>query len=93
MARKQLEIAGTERPSNKTVDAAAENYVEQRDKRMKMSEKEKAAKTALINSMKEAGLTVYRDMSADPPLTVMLEVKDGVKVTEGEPAQAEEADS
>ena len=93
MAKRQLEIAGTERPTIEEVDAAAESYVEQRDKRMHLSEKEKAAKTALIEVMKKHKLSVYRDMSADPPLTVMLEVKDGVKVTEAERAVEEELDA
>lgn len=91
MAKKQLEIVGTERPSNKEVDLAAEEYVEQRNKRMKLTEKEKDAKTALIAVMKKHKLNVYRDESADPPLTVTLETKDGVKVTEAE-RPAEEVD-
>lgn len=92
MAKKQLEIVGTERPTIEEVDATAEAFVTQRDKRMAMGVKEKAAKLALIEAMKKHKLTVYRDMSASPPLTVMLSAKDDVKVTEANTGNEEEGD-
>lgn len=48
MAKKQLEIPGTERPSIKEIEEAAEVYVDARDKRMRMLEKEIAAKANLL---------------------------------------------
>ncbi len=85
MARRQLEIAGTERKTVKEIDAAAEHYVEQRDKRMALSRKEKEAKDLLIGAMKKHNLTVYRDDNTAPPMTVLLtEGKDQVKVSESD---------
>ncbi len=81
---KQLAIAGTERKAIKEVNDAAEQYVEQRDKRMKLTEKEKEAKDALIAVMKKHGLAVYRDDDATPPLTVVLSSSDQVKVSKVE---------
>lgn len=66
MAKRQLEIAGTEQKRIKEVVDAAEAYVEQRDKRIALSAKEKAQKAALVEVMKKHSLTVYRDMEADP---------------------------
>lgn len=81
MSKKQLQVPGTERPTVKEIDDAAEAYVEQRDKRMKLSEKEKAAKDALIGAMKKHALTIYRDDSHSPPLVVYLTTgEDKVKV-------------
>lgn len=83
MARRQTQIPGTEDREIKEVNAAAEAYVTQRDKRMKLTEKEVEAKEALIAVMKKHGLTVYRDDEAAPPLIVTLTPgKDKVKVTE-----------
>lgn len=81
MGKRQLEIAGTERKQIKEIDDAAEAYVEARDKRMKLTEKEVATKQALIDVMKKHGVQTYRDMNADPPLHVIVTPgKDGVKV-------------
>lgn len=82
MAKKQLEIVGTERVTNKEVDTAAEEYVAQRNKRMRQSVKEKEAKVALIETMKKHSLKVYKDESVSPPLVITLSNKDEVKVTE-----------
>jgi hypothetical protein len=79
MAR-QKEIPGTERPKHPEVDAAAEGYVKVRDKRIKLSADEKAAKAALVEAMRAAGLKVYRDDEAG--LIVALAEKTDVKVTE-----------
>jgi hypothetical protein len=70
MARKQLEIAGTERKRIKEVDDAMESYVDARDERMALTEKEVDALAALATVMKKHKLNVYRDDNADPPLVV-----------------------
>jgi hypothetical protein len=51
MSKAQLEIPGTERPVIKAIEDAAENYVAARDKRMKLTEQEVAAKDKLIEVM------------------------------------------
>ena len=81
MARRQVELVGMERKSVKEINDAAEAYVEARDKRMKLTEKEKEAKDALIAAMVKHSLGVYRDDEANPPLVVtLLPGKDNVKV-------------
>lgn len=77
---KQLKITGTEEFADKELNIAAENYVEQRDKRMRMSEKESDAKQALIDMMKAKNLSIYRDNDTDPPLLVTLTINENVKV-------------
>ena len=85
MAKRQGEIPGTERKTVKEIDDAAEAYLEARDKRMKLSEKEKVAKDALISVMKKHSVTVYRDDQVSPPLVVTLVPgKDGVQVRAAE---------
>jgi hypothetical protein len=81
MAR-QKELAGVEKESVKEIEAAAEAYVDARDKRMRLTEKEVEAKTTLIEVMRKHKRTVYRDDNAAPPLLITL--KEGavsVKVT------------
>lgn len=85
MARKQMSIPGTERKQIKEVNDAAEHYVEQRDKRMGLTEKEHDAKEALIAVMKKHKIETYRDDDVTPPLVVTLVPgKDQIKVTEAE---------
>ncbi len=72
MGKKQLEIAGTERKTVKEIDDAAEAYVDARDKRMKLTEKEKIAKDALVSVLKKHNLEVYRDDAANPPVVVTV---------------------
>jgi hypothetical protein len=71
--KKQLAIAGTETKGNKEVEAAAEAYVEVRDERMKLTEKEVEARDTLVRVMEKHKLDVYRDENVDPPLLVTLE--------------------
>jgi len=80
--KKQMEIPGAERKRVKELDDAAEAYVDQRDKRMAQSEKEKDAKDALIAAMRKNDVLVYRDDDHVPPLVVTLVSKDNVKVSE-----------
>lgn len=56
---KQSFIPGMEPPSNRAVDTAADDYVETRDERMKLSKEEKRSKQNLIEKMVEAGLDAY----------------------------------
>ncbi len=82
MAKKQLEIAGTERPKHAEIEAAADGYVQERNKRMKLTVKEKAAKVGLIAAMRKHDILVYRDDEHVPPLLVTLSSKDDVRVEE-----------
>ena len=92
--KKQTSIPGTEPKSITEVDTAAEAYVEARDERMALTEKEVEAKDALINVMKKHDLSVYRDDEADPPLVVtIIPGVDKVKVsrvTDGDDVGAED---
>lgn len=82
MARKQLPIPGTEKPTITEVDSAAESYVEARDDRMTLTDKESDAKEALISVMKKHNLEVYCDENAIPPLVVtIIPGEDKVKVS------------
>lgn len=93
---KQTQIPGTERKTIKEIDDAAEAYVEARDKRMKLTEREVEAREALVNAMRRNGLEVYRDDSASPALLVLLKPgKDTVKVTtaDGVDGAGEEVES
>lgn len=91
--KKQKQLPGFETKSIKELDDAAESYVEARDKRMKMTEKEVDAKEALIGVMKKHKLDVYRDENASPALVVtLLPGKDKVKVADAEEDAGEEDD-
>ncbi len=70
--KKQLQIAGTEKKSIKEVDLAAESYVEARDERMKLTEKEVEARDSLLAVMQKHKLDLYRDDDASPPLLVTI---------------------
>lgn len=48
---KQKELDGMERPTIKEIEEAAEDYVDARDRRMKMTEKEVACKSVLLQLM------------------------------------------
>jgi hypothetical protein len=61
-----------ERVTIEELDDAAEAYVEARDKRMKLTEKEVVAKQALIEAMQRHKLKVYKAEGCDPPLTVTI---------------------
>jgi hypothetical protein len=85
MAKKQLKIPGTETKSIKEIDDAAESYIIERDKRMKLTKKEVDAKVTLIEVMKKHKLTVYKDDDSDPPVVITLTAgKDQIKVTQDE---------
>ena len=58
--RKQQEIPGTERPTHPDIDEAALEYREVRDRRMALTEQEKAAHANLLAKMKEHGQETYK---------------------------------
>lgn len=89
MAKRQAEIPGTERVVDKDVEACAEGYVKSRNKRIKASEAEVVDKAALIEAMKKAKQTVYKDEEHGFIIT-LTPGKPNVKVTEDEPANDDE---
>jgi len=94
MAKRQQVLKGMEQLTIPEIDAAAENYREQRDKRMRLTAKEVDAKNALIEAMRKHKQDVYRDNNAAPPLTVTLvEGKVGVKVDEATPEVEDDDES
>lgn len=81
----EFEVEGLKRKRVKEIDDAAEHYVAQRDKRMKLTEKEVEAKEALLRAMRKHKVETYTDTEAVPPLTVIVTPgKDNVKVTVAE---------
>lgn len=93
MARRQMTIQGTEKPTIKEIDTAAEAYVDARDERMKLTDRESEVKEALIGVMKKHKVEVYRDENAVPPLVVtLIPGEDKVKVSraKGEEEEFEE---
>jgi hypothetical protein len=85
MAPKQTELSGIEATRIKEIDQAALAYVEKRDKRMKLTEQECAAKLALIvvvqKHLQELGLNEHGDrVYRFDELIVILGQKDTVKV-------------
>jgi hypothetical protein len=94
MGKRQMKIPGTEQRAIKEIDAAAERYVEARDARMELTEKEVELRDRLVDLMRKHKLEVYRDDDAAPPLLVLLIVgKDKVKVRrESDEAEAEAGD-
>lgn len=92
--KKQLQIAGTEKDHIAEVDAAAESYIEARDERMELTEKESDAKVALLAVMKKHRLDVYRDENTVPPLVVtLIPGSDDVKVKRMKAAEEDEVGS
>lgn len=57
--KKQAALPGMEPPSYPEIDAAAENYVGQRDQRIELSASEKEAHDVLLACMSKEGLTAY----------------------------------
>ena len=93
MGRKQTEIPGTERQQIQEIDSAAEAYQDAKKKRIKLTEKESEAKTALIAVLRKHKVEVYRDDNASPPLLITLKPgKDVVTVSEVENEPDESAE-
>ncbi len=59
MPKKQNELPGMELPVIKEVVEAAESYVDIRDRRMNLTQKETAAQAHLLNMMEKNNLTEY----------------------------------
>lgn len=55
----EMKGPGVEKATHKDIEDAADEYVDIRDKRQKMSIEEKQRKGKLLGAMKAAGLTVY----------------------------------
>lgn len=53
MAKNQTELAGMEAPNIPEIEDAASEYVKIRDKRMKLTEQEIAAKCTLLETMRK----------------------------------------
>lgn len=92
MAKRQLEIAGTERKTVKVIDDAAEKYVDARDAKNKAAAAEKLAKDALVAAMREHKVNIYRDVAANLVVTI-VPGKDNVKVQELPEVVDEKAES
>lgn len=83
MARaKQAELPGVEKQGNAELDAALELYAEKRDLWVEARTEVQAAKAKLLELAKAAGLTIYRDDNAVPPLVMTLKEREAtLKVT------------
>lgn len=78
----QKRIPGTEQKRFPAITSRAEKYRKKMRKRMEWGVEERDAKLELIAAMKERGLTEYVDMEVDPPIEVVLSVKEDVKVND-----------
>ena len=95
---KQTELPGTERPSIKEIDKAADHYVSVRDRRMKLTEQEVAAKTQLLQTVLEnekqlskndQGEIIYR---YDDEIVIVKPGKANVKVKGAHDDEADDDD-
>jgi len=82
MGKKQEELPamegpGVSRPKIKEIEVAADKYVEVRDKRMALTEKEITARTGLIQAMADHKVTEY---VYDDQKVVLVHGVDKVKV-------------
>jgi hypothetical protein len=76
MAKKQTELKGIEAPFP-AVEDAAEKYIDVRDKRMSLTEKEVDARAVLVHEMQKEKLTSYR---FDDQVVTLLPGKEKVRV-------------
>lgn len=95
MAKRQLEIAGAERPKIKEIDEAAEAYRDVRDRRMKATIKEADAKAELMAAVKKHlaelegpadGKRSYVYSDGEESFEVIYAPEENVKVREFKPA-------
>ena len=68
---RQTSIPGTERVYHADVTAAAEDYVEVRDERMALTEREEPLHAKLLEKMKQHGITHYIDADAEIEVKVV----------------------
>lgn len=71
MAKKQLDIPGTERKTIKAIEAAADEYQSFKEKRVSALTKEIAAKGKLLDLMRKHEQTTYRCDDSDLLVTVV----------------------
>jgi hypothetical protein len=73
----QPSLNGMEDVKNPRVHRAALRYVRERDKRMTMTQEEKAAHNSLLDIMKQEGLTSYKygDLEVNIDSTEKVKVK------------------
>ena len=82
-------LEGTLSPANEDVEAAAENYHDAMEKRIKMLAKEVELKAVLIDAMEKAKRHSYRRGRFEITLTTKKATKDvRVKILEEEPEPA-----
>jgi len=72
-----MEGEGVSRRKIKAVETASDNYVEVRDKRMKLTEQEVEARAVLIQKMRDNNITEY---VYDDHKVLLVPGKDKVKV-------------
>ena len=87
---KQIAIPGTTQKAVPAIDRAAEDYVDIRDKRMKLTAKEVAAQATLVEAMQKHKLEAYRCTSTDEPLDVTMVTKTKARVRGPKDEDAEE---
>jgi hypothetical protein len=75
--KKQAELKGIEAPSFPAVESAAESYIDIRDKRMALTEKEVDARAVLIHEMQKEKLQVYK---FNDQIVTLLPGKEKVRV-------------
>lgn len=94
MSKDQMEIPGTERPKIKPIEEAARAYVDVRDKRMALTEKEVVSRAKLIDVMQKnadklsvdgEGNRIYRFNDELVILSDKATVKVRAVTTDGEP--------
>lgn len=79
MAKKQLDIPGTERETIKAIETAADEYQDLKEKRAKLLSKEIAAKAKLHELMKKHEKKTYRCVDNDL-LVELVVTEEKVKV-------------
>lgn len=95
---KQQEIPGTEAPTIKAIEEAAEAYVSVRDRRMKLTEQEVTAKANLIAACEKHKDKLTPDLQGnrtyryDEMIVVLKPGKDNVKVKTYHAGDEEEED-
>jgi hypothetical protein len=98
MARKQTEIPGTERKRYPALEKKAEAFVETRDKRMRLTEKEHEDKIVLLAAMRERfddlekddeGNAVYVYDADDGPVRITCSRTENVTVRKDKPKSEE----
>lgn len=94
---RQRHLPGTEPPTIKPIEAAAEDYVEKRDHRMELLTAEVKAKNNLQALMREHEIKVYEfdgyEITVDETATVHVKRKKQPKAEENGEGEKEESES